>query len=94
MKKLKALFYKHHRIMGIVLFIPLFLTAVTGVLAIIFEEVFDNRELAELMLDIHTMDILGIEGIYCVIVGIGMIWLLVTGLVLSGIFPFKSKKTN
>jgi|GEM_PF-4888190 len=94
MKKLKALFYKHHRIIGIVLFIPLFLTAVTGVLAIIFEEVFDNRELAKLMIEIHTMDILGIEDIYCVIVGIGMIWLLVTGLVLSGIFPFKSKKPN
>ncbi|MDD3012247.1 MAG: hypothetical protein PHC34_00905 [Candidatus Gastranaerophilales bacterium] len=94
MKKLKALFYKHHRIFGIILFIPLFLTAITGVLAIIFDEVFDNRALAKLMIEIHTMEILGIEDIYCIIVGIGMIWLLVTGLVLSGIFPFKPKKTN
>lgn len=94
MKKLKALFHKHHKILGIIFFIPLFLTALTGVLAIIFEEVFENRELAHLMIEIHTMDILGIENIYCVIVGISMIYLLITGLYLSGIFPVKFKKKN
>lgn len=94
MKKLKALFYKHHKILGIIFFIPLFLTALTGVLAVIFEEVFENRELAHLMIEIHTMDILGIEDIYCVIVGISMLYLLITGLYMSGIFPFKFKKKN
>lgn len=94
MKKIKALFYKHHKILGIIFFIPLFLTAITGVLAVIFEEIFDNRELAHLMIEIHTMDILGIEDIYCVVVGISMIYLLITGLYLSGIFSSKLKRNN
>jgi len=91
MKNLKVLFYKHHKLLGIILFIPLLLTAVTGVLAVMFSEVFNNRELAHLMIEIHTMRILGIEDVYCIIVGLGMIWILITGIMLTGILPFKSK---
>ena len=85
------LFRKYHRWLAIVLSIPILLTIVTGVGITIFDEWLHQEELAELLIDIHTLKILHLEEIYPVLNGIGLIGLLVTGLSMTGLFRGRSR---
>jgi hypothetical protein len=90
----KKAFRKYHRIIGIIVCVPLFLTVLTGMLATIIGEWSVNIGLSpRLMLKIHTGEIFHLQGIYPILNGFGLIGLLVTGMSMSGLFN-QQKKPN
>lgn len=79
-------FRKYHRSIAIAASLPLILTVITGVGYTIFDEWFEQEQIAEFLLGIHTMKLLGLEGIYPILNGLGLIGLLFTGLSMTGLF--------
>ena len=79
-------FRKYHRQIAIAVCLPLILTVITGVGYTIFDEWFEQEEIAGFLLRLHTLDILGLEKIYPLLNGLGLIGLLVTGLSMTGLF--------
>lgn len=80
---------KLHRILAPILFLPFLLTAITGIIYRISETFFAMPEqVAETLLAIHQGAFLGekIVPIYVFLNGLGMIGMLVTGIVMSGVF--------
>lgn len=80
------LFRKYHRFLAIVLSLPLILTVLTGMGYTIFDEWFHMGKLGHFLMDIHTMKIFGLDEIYPVFNGLGLVGLLVTGLSMTGLF--------
>lgn len=80
------LFRKYHRLIAIAVSLPLILTVITGVGYTIFDEWFEQERIAHFLMGIHTMDILGLEEIYPVLNGLGLMGLLITGLSMTGLF--------
>ncbi len=79
----KLQFRKLHRKIAPILFIPLFLTASTGVIYRVGRNWFGmSRDIGEFFLDIHQGEFLGdaLSSIYVLLVGLGLIGLIVTGL--------------
>ena len=88
----KKAFRKYHRVIGIIVCVPLLLTVLTGMLATIIGEWSVNIGLSSrLMLKIHTGEIFHLQGIYPILNGFGLIGLLVTGMSMSGLF---NQRTN
>ncbi|GAB4540358.1 MAG: hypothetical protein Tsb0014_31510 [Pleurocapsa sp.] len=83
---MNRLFRKYHRTLAIILSLPILLTIITGIGYSIFDEWFEQGELGELMLQIHTMEILHLEKIYPLLNGLGLIGLLITGLSMTSLF--------
>ncbi len=84
---MKRLFRKYHRILAIIICIPLILTVLTGMLTTIVKEWSINTGLSSrLLLKIHTGEILHLEAIYPILNGLGLIGLLVTGMSMTGLF--------
>ena len=83
---MNRLFRKYHRTLAIILSLPILLTIITGVGYSIFDEWFELGQVGQLMLRIHTMEILHLEKIYPLLNGLGLIGLLVTGLSMTGLF--------
>jgi hypothetical protein len=83
---INRLFRKYHRTLAIILSLPILLTIITGVGYTIFDEWFEQEEIAQLMLQIHTMKIIHLEEIYPLLNGLGLIGLLVTGLTMTNLF--------
>lgn len=80
-------FRKYHRILGIIIALPLTVTVVTGMLASMVKEWPINTGIsARFLLKVHTGEIFNLQAIYPVLNGLGMIGLLVTGLSMSGLF--------
>ncbi len=91
---MKRAFRKYHRTLSIIICIPLLLTVLTGMLTTIVKEWPINTGLSSnLLLQIHTGEILHLEAIYPILNGLGLIGLLVTGLSMSGLFD-RQKRTN
>ncbi len=87
-------FRKYHRILGIIVCLPLTLTVLTGILTTFVREwSVEIGVPASLLLSIHTGEIFHLEGIYPILNGIGLIGLLVTGLTMSGLFRKKPRQT-
>ncbi len=87
---MKRAFRKYHRLLAIVLFLPLALTVLTGMAATITEEWSIDLGLSRnLLLKIHTGEILHLQAIYPILDGLGLIGLLVTGITMSGLFRSK-----
>jgi uncharacterized iron-regulated membrane protein len=84
-------FRKYHRQLAIAVSLPLILTVITGMGYSIFDEWFGQEKIAEFLLEIHTFEILGLEKIYPVLNGLGLVGLLVTGLSMSGLFKKRSQ---
>ncbi|MEA5533527.1 peptidase [Crocosphaera sp. XPORK-15E] len=80
------LFRKYHRFLAIAVCLPLILTVISGVGYTIFDEWFEQDEIAHFLIKIHTMKLLGLEGIYPLLNGLGLIGLLVTGLSMTSLF--------
>jgi hypothetical protein len=79
-------FRKYHRILAIILFLPFFFTVLTGMAATISEAWAINLGLSRhLLLMIHTGEILRLQAIYPILNGLGLIGLLITGIIMSGI---------
>lgn len=83
---MKRLFRKYHRTLAIMLSLPIFLTVITGVAYSIFNDWLGQESIGEVMLQIHTMEVLHLEEIYPLLNGIGMIGLLITGLSMTRLF--------
>ncbi|MGB8690138.1 MAG: peptidase [Microcoleus sp.] len=92
---MKKAFRKYHRILAIIIALPIILTVLTGMLTTIVREWPINTEISSrLLLKIHTGEIFHLQGIYPILNGLGMIGLLVTGLSMSGLFDRRKKPTS
>jgi hypothetical protein len=92
---MKRAFRKYHRYLALIICIPLALTVLTGMAATMTGEWSLNIGLSRrLLLEIHTGEILHLEGIYPMLNGLGIIGLLVTGLSMSGLFNKTRPKTD
>jgi hypothetical protein len=84
-------FRKYHRLIAIAVSIPLIVTVITGVGYTIFDEWLEQGEIGEFLLKLHTFEIIGLEKIYPLLNGLGLVGLLVTGLSMTGLFKKRSQ---
>jgi hypothetical protein len=90
---MKRSFRKYHRILGIILSVPLVLTVLTGILTTFVREWSIGIGVpASFLLSIHTGEIFHLQGIYPILNGLGFLGLLVTGLNMSGLFGKKTRQ--
>lgn len=82
-------FRRYHRLIAIVLSLPLFLTVLTGMGYTIADEWLHQEELGEFLMALHTMKILRLDEIYPILDGLGLVGLLVTGISMTGLFRKK-----
>lgn len=91
---MNRLFRKYHRWLALIVLLPLALTVITGMLATVSQEWPINIGLSSnFLLQLHTGEILGLEAIYPILNGLGVIGLIVTGAVMLGLFGRKKSKS-
>ncbi len=91
---MKRAFRKYHRIIAIIICLPLALTVLTGMMTTMVGAWGMSMGVSRsLLLEIHTGEILHLEGIYPIFNGLGIIGLLVTGLSMSGLFGGKKQRS-
>lgn len=80
-------FRQLHRQLALIVFLPLALTVITGV-SYQIATTWLNIDTANVifLLDIHTGSFLGLEKIYPVLNGLGVIAMLITGLTMTSLF--------
>ena len=86
---------KIHRFIAPILFLPLLLTTITGVIYRVGRSWFGmSKELGKVFLDIHQGAFLGadLRTFYVLLDGLGLIGLIITGLVMSGMFGRKRRR--
>jgi hypothetical protein len=88
------MFRRYHRQIAIILSLPLFFTVLTGMGYTITDEWFHQDSLGELMLKLHTLEILHLEKIYPLLNGLGLLGLLITGLSMTGLFRQRPNQNN
>lgn len=86
---INRLFRKYHRTLAVILSLPILLTIITGIGYTVFDEWFEQGEIGQFLLEVHTMEILHLEKIYPLLNAIGLIGLLVTGLSMTNLFRKK-----
>jgi hypothetical protein len=84
---------KYHRTIAIAACLPLILTVVTGVAYTLFDKWLGLDEIGYFMLELHTMKILGLDSIYPLLNGLGLVGLIVTGLSMSGLLKKRHSST-
>lgn len=85
-------FRKYHRFLAPIIMLPLALTVLTGMLVTMNKEwPFGTGIPSSLLLEIHTGEIFGLEAIYPMLNGLGMLGLAVTGITMTGLFRKKRK---
>lgn len=90
-------FRKLHRKIAPIIFLPLFLTAFTGVLYRVARSWFGvSDEVGDIIMFIHQGTFLGkdLRVFYVILNGLGLIGMVVTGIVMSGIFFNRRQKTS
>ncbi|ACB50319.1 conserved hypothetical protein [Crocosphaera subtropica ATCC 51142] len=80
------LFRKYHRWLAVALCLPLISTVLTGMGYTMFDEWFHQERFAHFLMEIHTMEIIGLDEIFPVLNGLGLVGLLITGLSMTGLF--------
>jgi hypothetical protein len=87
---------KYHRLLALIVCLPVTLTVITGMLATIAGEwtFMDIGISRSLILSIHTGEIFKFQAFYPILNGLGLIGLLITGLSMSGLFRQRSKKAK
>lgn len=86
-------FRKYHRTLAVILALPLFVTLLTGIAATLVGEWSANFGVGRsLLLSIHRGEIFGLQGIYPILNGLGLLGLLVTGLSMTSLFNKKRSK--
>ncbi|MCA1990507.1 MAG: peptidase [Coleofasciculus sp. S288] len=73
-------FRRYHRKIALIMLLPLALTVLTGMAYPIFGNWLLQGQVAEIMLKIHSGRILGLDAIYPILNGLGLVGLLITGL--------------
>jgi hypothetical protein len=91
---MNRIFRRYHRIIAIALFLPLLLTVITGLIVTVLGEWLDQKNLAEFVLRVHTLEIFHLEGIYPILTGLGLLGLLITGLTMTGLFRNPPKRRS
>ncbi|WP_330204555.1 hypothetical protein [Cyanobacterium sp. Dongsha4] len=89
-------FRKLHRKIAPIVFLPLFVTAFTGVLYRVARSWFGvSDEIGEMIMFIHQGTFLGkdLRVFYVILNGLGLIGMVVSGIVMSGIF-FRRRKIS
>lgn len=82
-----------HRKIAPVVFLPLTITAFTGICFYIFTNWFGlSEEKGEFLLEIHQGEYLGdqLRPIYVLLVGLGLLGMIITGLIMNPLFKHKS----
>ncbi|WP_375505360.1 peptidase [uncultured Nostoc sp.] len=88
-------FRKYHRTLAIILALPLAVTLLTGIAATLVGEWSANLGVGRsLLLSIHRGEIFGLQGIYPILNGLGLLGLLVTGLSMTSLFGRKKPKSE
>lgn len=87
---INRLFRKYHRWLAVVFAVPLFTTIVTGI-GFPIAKLMHQRQLAEFLIQIHTLEIFGLGEEFPIINGIGLLGLLVTGFSMTSFF--KQRRT-
>lgn len=86
-------FRKYHRTLAIILALPIVVTLITGVAVTLVGEWSVNIGVPRsVLLSIHNGKIFGLQGIYPILNGLGLLGLLVTGLSMTGFFGKKPPK--
>jgi hypothetical protein len=92
---MKKAFRKYHRILAIIIFLPITLTVLTGMATTVVKEWPISTEISSrLLLKIHTGEFFNLQAIYPILNGLGMLGLLVTGLSMSGLFGKRKQRTS
>ncbi len=94
---IKQKFRKLHRIVAPIVFLPLFVTVITGVAYRLGRNWFGlSKDQAHILMVIHEAEYLGeeIKPFYVLLNGIGLIWMLVTGIIMSGLFNKNKPKQD
>ncbi|MEG3906473.1 peptidase [Microcoleus sp. w2-18bC1] len=92
---MKKAFRKYHRILGLIVALPIALTVLTGMFITILREWPLGIEISSrFLLKIHTGEIFHLQAIYPILNGLGMLGLLVTGLSMSGLFGRRKQPTS
>jgi len=92
---MKQKFRKFHRIVAPIVFLPLFVTVITGVAYRLGRNWFGlSRDQAHILMVIHEAEYLGneIKPFYVLLIGIALMWMLITGIGMSGFFTKKKPK--
>ncbi|MBR8826828.1 MAG: hypothetical protein DSM107014_02815 [Gomphosphaeria aponina SAG 52.96 = DSM 107014] len=88
---------KLHRRLAPIIFLPFFVTAITGIIYRLGISWFGlSGDAAQILLVIHQGEYLGeqLKPIYVLLNGLGLIAMLVTGIIMSGLFRKNSQKAN
>ncbi|MBJ7901293.1 MAG: PepSY domain-containing protein [Cyanobacteria bacterium RI_101] len=79
-----------HGLFALIFFLPLFISAVTGVMFRISRAWLGlSEEQAEIFMEIHQGSYLGssLRVVYVLLIGLGLLGILITGIQMTGIFP-------
>jgi uncharacterized iron-regulated membrane protein len=76
---IKRAFRKYHRLLALIISLPLGLTILSGMVYSVMLVVFPNGPMLQLMMKIHTGSIVKLGAVYPTLTGLGSIGLLVTG---------------
>ncbi len=87
--RVTSVFRRYHRQVAVIMCLPLTLTVITGTAYPIFDEWLSLHKVAGFILKVHSGSILGLEAIYPVLNGLGLMGLLVTGLTMTSLFSKK-----
>lgn len=93
---MKRAFRKYHRLLAVIVAIPLLLTVLTGIAASLVEEWGLGAGIISrsVLLDIHSGEILHLAAIYPLLNGLGLLAMIVTGLSMSPLFNRRSQKSS
>lgn len=87
-------FRKYHRLIAIIVCLPLIVTAVTGIAMTLTDEWFHQNDLTGLLLKVHTWQIFQLSAILPVFNGLGLMSLILTGISMTGLFSKQRKPKN
>jgi uncharacterized iron-regulated membrane protein len=82
---MNRLFRRYHRWLAIVCTLPLLLTVITGI-GFSIAKALHQRELAGMLIHLHTLETFGLDGFFPLINGLGLLGLLVTGVYMTTLF--------
>ena len=85
-----ALFRKYHRQLAILTLLPMILVTLTGILIPLSEEL-GMGNITQFIVKLHSGSFFGSDLVYSVLVGLGLLGLIVTGISMTGLVPSKKR---
>lgn len=81
---MNRLFRKYHRWLAVVCAVPLLTTVLTG-MTFPIAKALHQRQLAGLLIHLHTLEIFGLDTLFPIINGLGLLGLLITGIYMTSL---------